>query len=64
MASRPDELNEPIVVEIEDEFTRLPGEERVRLTNEWLDSLRGSDPIERAVSGAQMVAEARAEMGW
>lgn len=64
MVSRPDELHDQIVVEIEDEFSRLPEEERVRLTNEWLDSLRTDDPIELAVTGAQMVAEARAEMGW
>jgi hypothetical protein len=64
MASRPDELHDPIVVEIEDEFTRLPEAERIRLTQEWLDSLRTDDPIELAVTGAQMVAEAREEMGW
>jgi len=64
MASRPDELHEPIVVEIEDEFTRLPKDERVRLTNEWLDSLAEREPIELAVTGEEMVAEARAETGW
>lgn len=64
VASYPDELHDPIVVEIEDDFTRLPEDERIRLTNEWLDSLRADDPIELGVTGAELLAEARAEMGW
>jgi hypothetical protein len=61
---RPDELREPVVVEIDDEFARLPEAERVRLTREWLDSLHTDTPVELAVSGAEMVAEAREESGW
>ena len=64
LASRPDELHEPIVVEIDDEFSRLPVDERVRLGSVWLESLRTYEPIELSVTGAQMVAEARADMGW
>jgi len=64
MASRPEELHEPLVVEIEDDFSRLPEDERVRLTNEWLESLRTDEPLELSVTGDQMVAEARAEMEW
>lgn len=64
MASRSGELHDPTVVEIEDDFTRLPEDERVRLTKEWLDSLRTDDPLELSVTGAQMVAEGRAEMDW
>jgi hypothetical protein len=64
MASRPEELHEPLVVEIEDDFSRLPEDERVRLTNEWLESLLTDEPIELSVTGDQMVAEARAEMEW
>ena len=64
MASRPEELHDPLVVEIEDDFSRLPEDERVRVTNEWLASLRTDDPLELSVTGAQMVAEARAEMDW
>ena len=59
-----DEPHEPIVVEIQDEFSRLPSKEQVRLTGAWLDSLRTKEPLELSVSGAQMLAEARAEMGW
>jgi hypothetical protein len=64
MASRPEGLHEPLVVEIEDDFSRLPEDERVRLTHDWLASLRTDDPLELSVTGAQMVAEARAEMDW
>jgi hypothetical protein len=35
MASRPEELHGPLV-EIEDDFSRLPEDERVWLTNEWV----------------------------
>jgi hypothetical protein len=54
----------PLVVEIDDAFTRLPENERVRLTDEWLESLRTDDPADLPVSGAEMVAEARAEDAW
>lgn len=64
MARRPDELPDPVVVLIEDEFSTLPEEERLRLTQEWLDSLKTDQPLKLPVTGAQMVAEARAEMGW
>jgi hypothetical protein len=63
-ASGDEERHEPLVVEIEDDFSRLPEDERVRLTNEWLASLRTDDPLELSVTGTQMVAEARAEMDW
>ena len=59
-----DELHEPIVVEVDDEFSRLPPHEQVRRSQEWLDSLRTAEPLEPSVSGAQMLAEARADMGW
>ena len=64
MARRPDELHDPVVVEIEDEFTRLPAEERLRLTEEWIDSLLQREPVSLTVTGAEMVAEARAEFDW
>ena len=50
MASRSDEHHDPIVIEIEDEFTRLPEEEQIRLTQEWLDSLRTGLPRVRLTS--------------
>ncbi len=52
-----------MVFEIEDEFTRLPLEDRLRLTEEWLDSLQSAHPVERGdrrPDGRQV----RAEMGW
>jgi hypothetical protein len=64
MAKRPDELHDPVVVEIEDEFSRLPAVERTRLTDEWIDSLRTNEPVELSVSGAEMVAAARDEASW
>jgi hypothetical protein len=64
MASRPDELSEPVVVEIEDDFTRLSEGERFALLGEWLDSIAEREPIELPVSGTELLAEARAEMGW
>ena len=64
VAKRADELQDPVVVEIEDEFSRLPPDERARLTDEWLDSLRTNEPTELSVSGAEMVTEARSEAGW
>jgi hypothetical protein len=55
--------HEPLVVEVPDDFTRLPEDERLRLTDEWLASLRTDDPAGLPLSGAEMVAEARAEEG-
>lgn len=53
------------VVVIEDEFSRLPFDERARRTDEWPDSLRvGEQPRKLRVTGAELLAEARAEMGW
>jgi hypothetical protein len=59
-----EELREPIVIEIEDDFSRLPEPERIRLTVEWLTSLRSETPLDLPVSGAEMVAEARDEDRW
>ena len=64
MVTRTDELHDPIVVEIDDDFIRLSERERARLTAEWLSSLRTDTPVELSVSGAEMVAEARDESGW
>lgn len=52
------------VVVIEDEFSTLPAEERARLTDEWLASLRVGEPKALRVTGAELLADARAEMGW
>jgi len=49
---------------IDDEFSRLPAEEQARLTREWIDGLRSREPIDIGVSAAELVAEARREMGW
>lgn len=57
-------MHDPVVVEIEDDFSQLPAEERVRLTDEWLASLAEREPIDMAVTGAELLAEARSEMGW
>ena len=44
--ANPEPDYDPAVVEvIETEFTRLPPEERSRLTREWLDSLKGDEPL-------------------
>ena len=64
MVTRADELHDPVVVEIDDDFSRLPERERARLTADWLASLRTDAPVELTVSGAEMVAEARDESGW
>lgn len=64
VVKRADELHDPVVVEIDDEFSRLSRAERVRLTEEWIASLRTDAPVELLVSGAEMVAEARDEAGW
>ena len=52
------------VVVIEDEFSRMPPEERARLTDEWLASLREDSPKRLRMTGAELLDEARAEMGW
>ena len=64
MVTRADELHDPVVVEIDDDFSRLPERERARLTADWLASLRTDTPVELTVSGAEMVTEARDESGW
>lgn len=64
VVTRADELHDPVVVEIDDDFSRSSERERARLTAEWLASLRTDTPIELGVSGAAMVAEARDESGW
>jgi hypothetical protein len=52
------------VVVIGDEFSRLAADERARLTDEWLASLRIGETRELRVTGAELLAEARAEMSW
>lgn len=61
MVRRADGLDEPIVVEIDDEFSALPGQERIRLAQAWLDSLPEDEPIQLPVSAARLLAEVRAE---
>lgn len=61
MAKRADELDDPIVVPIEDDFSKLADDERVRLTQEWLDSLRTEEPLDLGVTAAELLAEVRAE---
>ena len=61
MALRMDELPDPVFVEIDDDFSRLPGDEQARRTQEWLDSLRHDHPIELSVPAADLLAEFRAE---
>ena len=64
MAKRAYELEDPVVVEIDDEFSRLPEADRAVATRRWMDSLKRREPVQLAVSGAEMVAAARAEAGW
>jgi len=64
MAKRSDELRERLVVEIDDGYSALAPAERARLTDEWLDSLRTDRPVTLAVSGADMVEQARRDAGW
>lgn len=65
MARRPEDLDDgPTVVLIEDEFSVLPEEDRARLTDEWLESLRTSEPKPLNVTGAELLEEARRESGW
>jgi hypothetical protein len=63
MAKRVDELHDPIVVEIEDEFSRLPRAEQIRRTQEWIDSLHQREPVDLGVTAAELLAEVRAEEG-
>jgi hypothetical protein len=64
MVKRPDELRDPTVVPIDDEFNRLPPEEQIRRTAEWVQSLADDEPVDLGVSTAELLAEARAEDGW
>ena len=65
MARRPDDLDDgATVVLIEDEFSVLPEDERARLTDEWLASLRAVEPKHLSVTGAELLEEARREAGW
>ena len=52
------------VVVIEDEFSRLPPEERAGLTDEWLAALGEGAPRRLRVTGAELLGKARAEIGW
>lgn len=65
MARRPDDLDDgATVVLIEDEFSVLAEDERARLTDEWLASLRTDEPKHLNVTGAELLEEARREDGW
>jgi hypothetical protein len=64
MVKRPEELRDPIVVPIDDEFSRLSEDEQIRRTAEWFRTLSEREPVELPVSAAEALAEARAEMGW
>ena len=64
VAKRSDELGEPLVVEIDDDYSALDPAERARLTDEWLDALRTDRPTTLTVSGAEMVEQARRDAGW
>ncbi len=64
VVTRAEELHDPVVVEIDDDFSRLPERERARRTADWLASLHTDTPVELTVSGAEMVGEAREESGW
>lgn len=64
MARRPEDLDDgATVVLIEDDFSGLPEEERARLTDEWLASLRTGAPRRLEVTGAELLDEARREDG-
>jgi hypothetical protein len=64
MARHPDEMREPVVVEIEDDFTRLPTDERVRRADAWLRSIDDDGPVDTEPSMVDLLAEARGEAGW
>lgn len=61
MARRADNLDGSIVVLIDDEFSGLAEADRIRLTQEWMDSLRTDEPLDLGVTAAQVLAEVRAE---
>lgn len=61
MVKRADKLDNPIVVPIEDDFSKHSDDERIRLTQEWLTSLRTNEPLDLGVTAAELLAEARAE---
>lgn len=64
MARRPDDLDDgATVVLIEDEFSVLSEDDRARLTDEWLASLRTVEPRHLNVTGAELLEEARREDG-
>jgi hypothetical protein len=63
MVKRPDELRDPIVVPIDDEFNRLSPEEQERQTADWFQSLADDEPVDLGVSAAELLAEVRAEAG-
>ena len=64
MARRVDELHEPVVVEIDDEFHRLSGGEQHRRTATWLGEVGGDEPFDLSEPAAVLLAEVRAEAGW
>lgn len=65
MARRPDDLDDgATVVLIADEFSVLSEDERARLTDEWLASLRAVESKHLSVTGAELLDEARREAGW
>ena len=57
-------MREPAVVEIEDDFTRLPAAERARRTDAWLRSIDADDPVDTELSMVDLLVEARDEAGW
>jgi hypothetical protein len=59
-----EELREPIVIEIEDDFSRLPEAEQKRLTAEWPSAIDGDEAVDLGVSSVELLAEAREESGW
>lgn len=61
MARRADNPDGSIVVPIDDEFSGLAEADRIRLTQEWMDSLRTDEPLDLGVTAAQVLAEVRAE---
>jgi hypothetical protein len=61
VAKRLDELHDPVVVEIEDDFSRLPRTEQIRRTQEWLDSLHQEEPVDMGVTAAELLSEVRTE---
>jgi hypothetical protein len=63
MVNRPNERQDPIVVPIDDEFSFLDPEEQAQLTAEWLHTLAQHEPVTFPASSAELVAEARTEMG-